>query len=77
MTTEMINSKKSDSEYIKPSCSILSMVEESMIAASPDPPTPPTPSDPESPKPPTEETSDVANPNYAKQYHCYDVWEQW
>ena len=40
----MINSKKSDGEYITPSCSILSIVEESMIAASPDPPSPqPTP----------------------------------
>lgn len=29
----MINSKKSDGEYITPSCSILSIVEESMIAA--------------------------------------------
>lgn len=75
----MINSKKSDGEYITPSCSILSIVEESMIAASPDSPTPPTPtpSEPEGPKMPTEETPDVTNPNYAKQHHCYDVWEQW
>ena len=77
MTTEMINSKKSDGEYITPSCSILSIVEESMIAASPDPPTPPTPSEPEGLQTPTEGTPDVTNPNYAKQHHYYDVWEQW
>lgn len=77
MTTEMINSKKSDGEYITPSCSILSIVEESMIAASPDPPSPPTPSEPEAPKTPKEETPDVTNPNYAKLHHYYDVWEQW
>lgn len=77
MTTEMINSKKSDGEYITPSCSILSIVEESMIAASPDPPTPPTPSEPEGLQTPTKETSDVTNPNYAKQHHYYDVWEEW
>lgn len=75
MTTEMINSKKSDGEYVKPSCSILSIVEESMIAASPDPPSPqPTP-DPSPLGPPSSETDD---PNrYAKQHHYYDVWEQW
>lgn len=71
----MINSKKSDGEYIKPSCSILSIVEESMIADSPDPPSPqPTP-DPSPLGPPSSETDD---PNrYAKQHHYYDVWEQW
>lgn len=75
MTTEMINSKKSDGEYVKPSCSILSIVEESMIATSPDPPSPqPTP-DPSPLGPPSSETDD---PNrYAKQHHYYDVWEQW
>lgn len=75
MTKEMINSKKSDGEYVKPSCSILSIVEESMIATSPDPPTPqPTP-DPSPLGPPSSETD---NPNrYAKQHHYYDVWEQW
>ena len=77
MTTEMINSKKSDGEYITPSCSILSIVEESMIAASPGPPTPSTPSEPEGPSTPTKETPDVTNPNYAKQHHYYDVWKQW
>lgn len=51
----MINNRKSDGEYVKPSCSILSIVEESMIATSPDPPTPPTPSEPEAPKTPKEE----------------------
>ena len=71
----MINSKKSDGEYITPSYSILSIVEESMIAASPDPPSPqPTP-DPSPLGPPSSETDD---PNrYAKQHHYYDVWEQW
>lgn len=75
MTTEMINNRKSDGEYVKPSCSILSIVEESMIATSPDPPTPqPTP-DPSPLGPPSSETND---PNrYAKQHHYYDVWEQW
>lgn len=75
MTTEMINSKKSDGEYITPSCSILSIVEESMIATSPDSPKPqPTP-DPGPLAPPSSETDD---PNrYAKQHHYYDVWEQW
>ena len=75
MTTEMINNRKSDGEYVKPSCSILSIVEESMIATSPDPPTPqPTP-DPSPLGPPSSETDD---PNrYAKQHHYYDVWEQW
>lgn len=71
----MINSKKSDGEYITPSCSILSIVEKSMIAASPDPPSPqPTP-DLSPLGPPSSETND---PNrYAKQHHYYDVWEQW
>ena len=75
MTTEMINNRKSDGEYVKPSCSILSIVEESMIATSPDPPSPqPTP-DPSPLGPPSSETDD---PNrYAKQHHYYDVWEQW
>lgn len=75
MTTEMINNRKSDGEYVKPSCSILSIVEESMIAASPDPPSSqPTP-DPSPLGPPSSETDD---PNcYAKQHHYYDVWEQW
>lgn len=77
MTTEMINNRKSDGEYVKPSCSILSIVEESMIAASPDPPSPqPTP-DPSPLGPPSSET-DTDDPNrYAKQHHYYDVWEQW
>lgn len=71
----MINNRKSDGEYVKPSCSILSIVEESMIAALPDPPSPqPTP-DPSPLGPPSSETDD---PNrYAKQHHYYDVWEQW
>lgn len=77
MITEMINSKKSDGEYITPSCSILSIVEESMIAASPDPPKPqPTP-DPDPLVPPSSETDETDNPNYAKQHHYYDVWEEW
>lgn len=71
----MINSKKSDGEYITPSCSILSIVEESMIAASPDPPSPQPTLDPSPLGPPSSETND---PNrYAKQHHYYDVWEQW
>ena len=73
----MINSKKSDGVIYSPSCSILSIVEESMIAASPDPPSPqPTP-DPPPLGPPSSET-DTDDPNrYAKQHHYYDVWEQW
>lgn len=73
MATEMINRNKSGDEYIKPSCSVLSIEEETMIAASPEP----TPDSPPHLDPPKDEQDEVTDPSYAKQHHYYEVWEQW
>ncbi len=64
------------SYYSKPMCSLIEVVEQEMIAASPEDPTPP--SDP-SLKPPssTDEKEDVTDPNPAKKYPGFNVWNTW
>ena len=69
MKSEMTNNRISDGAYEKPSCLILKMIEDSMIAASPDPPTPISP--------PTSETDEVTDPNTAKEFKNFNPWQEW
>jgi len=61
--------------YCKPMCSMIELVEQEMIAASPDPPTPPDMSlkGPSS----TDEKEEVTDPNPAKKYPGFNAWQTW
>ena len=64
--------------YCKPMCSMVEVVEQEMIAASPGP----TPPSEPTLKPPTSSTDgqgdvDVTDPNPAKKYPGFNAWNTW
>jgi len=65
--------KEKHSGYSKPMCSIQEVIEEDMIAASPETP----PNIPENLIPPTSETDETTNPNPAKRYPSFNAWTTW
>jgi len=62
--------------YCKPMCSMVEVVEQEMIAASPDP-TPPSALTLNPPTSSTDGQGDVTDPNPAKKYPGFNAWSTW